>query len=693
MSDIGSNLLGDSSSPYLLQHKDNPVAWMEWGEAAFEAARSRNLPILLSVGYSTCHWCHVMAHESFEDDAIAAELNKRFVCVKVDREERPDVDAIYMKMLVASRGQGGWPLTAVLNHELKPFFLATYLPPQSRGRMPGVLDVAEQVSEMWNNERERVDTMASSFVDEFNKHQHKQAGSVMSDSGELLVSCVAELEKRYDKNFGGFGPKPKFPVPHVLSFLLRESVYTESSDARRMALVTLRSMAEGGIHDHVGGGYHRYSTDEKWLLPHFEKMLYDQAGIAQAFVEAYQAEGDPYYAHMVRDIIDYVDRELGHRDGAFYSAQDADSEGEEGKFYVWTIAELEQALGVEDGEFIASLFGFRDEGNFHDESTGELTGSNILHLALDEVSSTATLKIRSFDEFQERVRPLLDKLLMFRDGRIHPGLDDKIQTSWNGLMIGALANAASALENDSALSLARRAADFILKNLRDDAGALQHTWRAGVASVPAMLDDYAFLASGLIDLWQADGDLRWLKEAMALAETMVETFADKERGGFYQAEERDDLITRNKDVFDGAEPSGNAVAGMVLAKLGHLFQREEWTAAARSTIDAFAEDLKAAPSGHCASMNLVAFLEREKREIVLVEGKYFDGMLRVIDSGLMPGTLVVRKSNANADELAELMPWTKDMRADEGKTTAYVCSGFACSAPTSDPAAFADLLS
>ncbi|MHC4861286.1 MAG: thioredoxin domain-containing protein, partial [Planctomycetota bacterium] len=523
-----TNRLAKESSPYLLQHAHNPVDWYPWGEEAFEKARKEDKPVFLSIGYSTCHWCHVMERESFENEETAALLNEHFVAIKVDREERPDVDNVYMAAVQALSGHGGWPLSVFLTPEGKPFWGGTYFPPEDRFGRPGFKSVLVQIAGAWREKREEVLEGAerlTQFVADLNV---TVKGAALDE--KTLANGVDEFASRFDSRRGGFESAPKFPRTHSLSFLLRQHARTGDAQVLAMVEKTLAEMARGGIYDHVGGGFHRYSTDPLWLVPHFEKMLYDQALVARASLEAYQVTGKPVYADLARDVFRYVLRDMTDEKGGFYSAEDADSEGVEGKFYVWTRDEILEVLGEADGELFAKVYDVKADGNFREEASGEETGTNILHLErpLEETAGELGTDAAGL---AKRLAPMREKLFAVRERRIHPLKDDKILTDWNGLMIGTLAYAGRTLDEPRYTEAARKAADFLLTTMVSD-GRLLHRYRGGQASILAFLDDHAFLTLGLLDLYEATFEERWLAEAKRLAGETIRLFWDESAGGF-----------------------------------------------------------------------------------------------------------------------------------------------------------------
>ncbi|MEI6501705.1 MAG: thioredoxin domain-containing protein, partial [Armatimonadota bacterium] len=624
-----NRLLGEKS-PYLLQHAYNPVDWQPWGEAAFAEAMAEDKPIFLSIGYSTCHWCHVMAHKSFEDPEVARLMNRAFVCIKVDREERPDVDNVYMAVCQAMTGSGGWPLTIFMTPDKRPFHAATYIPRDARFGQIGMLELIPRVQEFWRDRRAEVLESAAQVVEVMQSRQRQQrpAAPAVGTHEALLSQAYEELSHRYDAQRGGFGRAPKFPTPHNLTFLLRHWKRTGEAQALAMVEKTLQAMRQGGVWDQVGMGLHRYSTDPRWLVPHFEKMLYDQALLALACLEAHQATGDEQYARTAREVFTYVLRDLTSPEGGFYSAEDADSDGVEGKFYVWTEEQLREVLPLELAEVVIHTYGVTRGGNFHDEVSGEATGANILHLS-EPVP----------EELRARLAAAGELLLPARGQRVRPGLDDKVLTDWNGLMIAALARGAQVLDEPQYLTAAARAADFLLAKLTTPQGRLLHRYREGEAAIPAYLDDFAFLTWGLIELYEADFDPRWLREALRLNDYMLEHFWDGANGGlFFSAEDHEQLMVRPKEVYDGAVPSGNSVAMLNLLRLSRLTGRSQLEAQAEQLANAFTDQLAQAPSMRTQMLCAVDYALGPAAEVVLV-GEGVEPMLRALRSSFQPNTV------------------------------------------------------
>ena len=670
-----ANRLIHATSPYLQQHADNPVDWQPWSEEAFAEAGQRDCPVLLSIGYSTCHWCHVMAHESFEDAEVAHVLNRHFVCIKLDREERPELDAIYMQAAQALTGSGGWPLNVLLTPDRRPFHAFTYLPKRSRFGRPGLIETAERIAELWTHERKRVERSAGELTDAvIGQSNWSLPGRA---DAQLADAAWGQLTRIFDAEYGGFGAAPKFPSPHQLLFLLRYGVLKEQSQAINMVVRTLDAMRKGGIHDQLGGGFHRYSTDAKWLVPHFEKMLYDQAMLLLAYSESWQVTHDDGFADTARGIADYLLRDMRDAGGAFYSAEDADSEGEEGKFYVWSEAEID-ALLDEDAAAFKRAFGILPEGNFHDEATGRRSGTNILHLA-----DTAAMPA-------ERLSMAKAKLLTARGKRVRPFRDDKILADWNGLAIAALAAAGRILDVPAYIEAAATAARFVLERLRDDSGALLHSCRQGKAGGRAQLDDYACMVWGLLELYGATFEPEWLQSALQLNGAMLARFAAEE-GGFYMAEASDELIVRPLTAFDGALPSGNSVAMHNLLRLARLTGDAAMESRAARLADRFAGLAGQVPVGLAHMLSALLVAAASGCEIVLSGDRQSAdaaAMLEVLREKFRP-TLSVVWREAVTEQLA---PFLRDLPEAGSRVTASICEDFQCHLPVVDAAGLAGQL-
>jgi uncharacterized protein YyaL (SSP411 family) len=680
------NRLAAEKSPYLLQHADNPVDWYPWGEEAFNKAREEDKPIFLSIGYATCHWCHVMEHESFEDPVVAALMNEAFINIKVDREERPDIDQVYMTVCQMLTGSGGWPLTIIMTPDKVPFFAGTYLPRQSRMGRIGMTELAPKVQEVWNSERDKVVASAEQISARLAVvSQPHAAGAV--DTG-LPDRAFRELVSRYDATNGGFGSAPKFPSPHNLIFLSRYSKLRNQSQAIRMVDHTLEAMRRGGIFDQVGFGFHRYSTDAEWLVPHFEKMLYDQAMLVLASTEAFLAGGNPIHLKIVDEIVTYVLRDMTSPKGGFYSAEDADSDGEEGLFYIWTIGELEEVLGEEDAAFAAAIWKASKDGNFADEASGAITGANILHRSTGNGAAAKNIGMKTA-EFEARLESVRLRLFDNREERIHPLKDDKILADWNGLMVAALARAGRVFGDEKYIDAAARSAGFVLESM-DRKGRLQHRWRDGELTIPAFLDDHVFVIWALLELYDATLDSAHLANAIELQKRTDELFWDDDNGGFYfSPDDGEKLLVRQKEVYDGAIPSGNSVAARNLLQLARLTGRSEYSSRADAIFAAFAADTARGASAHSHMADAVLFASAPSLEIVIAGragGDDTNALIAQVRSTYLPQavTLLVEPGSAG-DIIRKIAPFTEGHVEVEGRAAAYVCRDYACKMPTTDP--------
>jgi uncharacterized protein YyaL (SSP411 family) len=696
-SETGSrrNRLAAEKSPYLLQHADNPVDWYPWGDEAFEKARAEDKPIFLSIGYATCHWCHVMEHESFEDPIVAALMNEAFVNIKVDREERPDIDQVYMTVCQMLTGGGGWPLTIIMTPDKEPFFAGTYIPKQTRYGRVGMMELVPRVQQMWQSERAKVLQSAQQILGHLeNATRGQTPGAIAATS--LVETAYRQLRNRYDEREGGFGDHPKFPSPHNLVFLLRYWQHTGEEQALAMVEHTLRAMRLGGIYDHVGFGFHRYSTDSEWLLPHFEKMLYDQAMQVLAFTEAYLATGKPEYERTVREVLGYVLRDMTSGQGGFYSAEDADSEGEEGKFYLWSIDQVREVLDEAEADFVIDIFNLDSEGNYLDESTRRPTGLNIPHLQESHAEAAQRLEMEPA-EFESLLESVRKELFIAREKRIHPLKDDKILTDWNGLMAAAMVRAGRVFGDDAYLAAADRAVDSVWTTMRTEDGLLMHRYRDGSVSVPAFLDDYAFLTWACLELYGATTDPRHLSRAIDLQEETLERFWDDDHGGFYfTSDDAEPLLVRQKEVYDGAMPSGNSVAMANLVRLSRLTGRTVFADRADATAAAFSADLARAPSAHTHLMAALQAASGSSLEVVIAgEPGAPDtaALLEVVRSRYLPQAVVLVVPDDKAgDQIRQLAPFTENYSSIDGKAAAYVCRDFQCKLPTTNPAKLAELL-
>ncbi|MDD5556658.1 MAG: thioredoxin domain-containing protein [bacterium] len=685
MERAGTNRLAAEKSPYLLQHASNPVDWYPWGDEAFEAARRERKPLFISIGYSTCHWCHVMERESFSDAEVAAALRDGFIAVKVDREERPDVDRVYMEACLAMTGGGGWPLTVLATPSGEPFFAGTYFPKRSRRGLPGLLDLLAAARDRWREDPAAIERAAAGILARLRETAARPAPGD-PPGRETADRAAGELRSRFDRAHGGFGGAPKFPSAHLLTFLLRHARAAPADDG--MVRTTLDAMARGGIFDQLGFGFHRYATDERWLVPHFEKMLYDQAMLAIAYTEARQATGDPAWEAVARRTIEYVRRDMTAPGGAFFSAEDADSEGEEGRFYVWTPAEIEEVLGVERGRLASRFFGVTPAGNFEG-------GRSVLHVPVppDEFARREGIDRAALDRTIEECRRLL---LAARGRRVRPHRDDKILADWNGLMIAALAKAAASFDEPAYAEAAARAARFILDRMRAADGTLLHRYRDGEAAIPGFLDDHAFLAWGLLELYGATFRPEWLREALDLADRMRRRFRAPGGGLAFTAAGAEPLILRPADAHDGAHPSGQSVAAAVLFRLGRMTGREELEEAAADCLRALSGAATASPAGHAHLMSAVLDALRPGPEIVIAgDPRRADTgrLVRAARAPFMPGAAILLHPGGRAGaELERLAPFVKGMGTVDGAAAAYVCEAYACALPVTDADALARML-
>ena len=677
-----TNRLAQETSPYLLQHAHNPVDWYAWGEEAFIRARQENKPILLSVGYSACHWCHVMERESFENDFIAQMMNAHFVCIKVDREERPDVDSIYMSAVQLMAGQGGWPMTVFLTPDGKPFYGGTYFPPVDMYGRPGFPRILESIAAAWASERIGIEAQGDTIL------QHLDKGNDLTRDlpDTLLTPAVLEnayntLSQSFDRTYGGFGTAPKFPQPCNLDFLLRFHARTGRQEPLAFVEKTLQKMAIGGMYDQLGGGFHRYSTDQTWLVPHFEKMLYDNAQLARTYAHAWQATGKAFYKGVAEETLEYVLREMTSAAGGFYSAQDADSEGEEGKFFVWTPDEVKAVLGERDAEVFGAFYDVTPSGNWE--------GNSILHVVMDarDVAQQFGLSVGQAAEILDGGRA---KLLEARSQRVKPGLDDKILTAWNGLMLAAFAEVGAILARQDFIDAAVKNADFVLTHLaqKQENGDLRllRTYRNGQAKFNAYLEDYAFYADGLLHLYQATFDARWLRTAHELMDTMLRLFHDDQHGGFFgTSRDHETLIQRPKDVDDNATPSGNSVAVEALLKLAVLTGEEKYRQEAARVLRKLGPVVEKHPYGFARLLGALDFYLSSPKEIALVgdlNSAVGQALLKTVYAAYLPNKIVVAGSGREEDADVPLL---QNRPLVSGQPTAYVCENFTCKAPVTTP--------
>ena len=679
-----NHLLGETS-PYLLQHAHNPVDWYPWGPTALDRAKRENKPIFLSIGYSACHWCHVMERESFEDPETAKILNRHFIAIKIDREEHPDLDEIYMTAVQIMTGRGGWPLSVFLTPDLKPFVGGTYFPPEEAHGMPGFKTVLRRVAEAWQKQPDDLANAAERLVEVIRANAVPEPSRSGVPDASVLAHAANALRGQFDSRWGGFGGAPKFPPSGALAVLLRQSSHTDEEHLIEMVTVTLDRMAHGGMYDQLGGGFHRYSVDAQWLVPHFEKMLYDNALLSRVYLEAWQATGKELYRRVAAETLDYVLREMTDSRGGFHSAEDADSEGEEGKFYVWKEAEIKAVLGEEDAALFGRHYGVSEEGNFE--------GRNILHIPRDGPAQV---------QATDRLKPLREKLLAARNHRVRPGKDDKVLAAWNGMMISALARGYQVLGDRRYLQAAQRAADFVTTRMIRD-GVLMRTYRGvggpddrGASKLPGYLNDYAEMAGGLIDLYEASFDRRWLQAADELAGRMVADFWDQENGGFYQTSAaHKNLLVRTKPFHDGAVPAGNATATLVLLRLSRLLDNRDYGSKAERILKSIGDSIRSQPQAHLNLLCALDFHLHPVAEIAIAgHPDHADtvAMLEVIHGGFLPNKVLALAEPGSVDAGAGLIPLLKGKKIIAGKATAYVCENFACKRPVNDPADLEEML-
>ena len=702
-----TNRLAKEKSPYLLQHQHNPVDWFPWGEEAFEKARKENKPIFLSIGYSTCHWCHVMAHESFEDAATAALMNEHFVCVKVDREERPDVDKVYMTFVQATTGSGGWPMSVFLTPDRRPFIGGTYYPPEDRGGRPGFRTVLARIADGWAKDRAGIVQHGEEVAKQLAEYASSSEAKAEAPSRASLAKGLAQLTQRFDAVEGGFGSAPKFPQPSMVNFLLRMAISphcTEREQAQKMALFTLEKMAAGGVHDHLGGGFHRYSVDKFWHIPHFEKMLYDQAQLARAYVDAFALTHDPRWEAVARDILDYVLRDMVDAEGGFHSAEDADSLLEQGKsehgegaFYVWTKAELDAALG-ESAPLFHRFYGVEEKGNAPagSDPLGEFTGKNTLIQRLT-IAEAATLFKKTEAEITATLTAARTTLLALRAKRPRPHLDDKVIVAWNGMMLTALARAAQVLDEPRYLAAAQRSAHFLHTRLVSKDGALLRSFRHEPSSIAAFADDYAALITGLLDLYQADFDTQWLQWALALQGKMDALFADTTHGGYYSTvADAPDILFRAKEDYDGAEPAPGSLAAMNLLRLAAITGDKALRERADKTLRAASDQIAQMPSAITQMLCALDASLAKGRQIIIAGAPGADdtkALLREIHAIFAPDQILLLADGATGQAwLSEKLEFLKTVHPIAGKAAAYVCENYVCQAPLTDPAQLRELL-
>ncbi len=679
----GHNRLFAEKSPYLLQHAGNPVNWYPWGEEAFEKARREHKPVFLSIGYSTCHWCHVMARESFEDREVARAMNEVFVSVKVDREERPDIDAVYMTVCQLMTGSGGWPLTIVMTPEKEPFFAGTFFPKESMYGRIGVRQLVGEISRVWKEQQGRIAAITQEVKKALVQLDEEDTGENAPDT-EPVEDGYRNIRQNFDRKNGGFGTAPKFPNPSHLFFLLRYWKWTGEKEALDIVVETLEAMRYGGIYDQIGFGFHRYSTDSHWLVPHFEKMLYDQALLLMTYTEAFQATGKKDFMRTSREIITYVLRDMTSAEGGFFSAEDADSEGEEGKYYLWTVEEIQNELGAREAEACVALYNLERAGNFHDEGAAQRNGKNIPHLKRGEAGDTASGSSAYLAWEQEE--SLREKLYAIRSRRVRPQRDEKILTDWNGLMIAALAKAARVFGDKSSLEAAQRAADMIVEKLISPDGRLMHMYKDGCMEVAATAGDYAFLVWGLFELYESSFHVRYLEKALELNKTFMNHFWDEQRGGFFMtADDAEELLIRSKDMYDGAIPSSSSVALYNILRLSLLTEDHVLQERARHSLSACYSHVKKTPAGYTFFLSAVLLSMDSGTEVVIVGERgdeETEKMVQALFSDFYPNIVVTfRNRGEELQPVDKLVPSIGEKNGTHGGATAYVCRDYRCLKP------------
>lgn len=676
------NRLAQEKSPYLRQHAQNPVDWYPWDEAAFEKAKAEDKPIFLSIGYATCHWCHVMAHESFEDEQVASLMNDTFVNIKVDREERPDIDNTYMTICQMLTGQGGWPLTIVMTPDKEPFYAATYLPKETMQNRMGMLDFIPSIQKAWETDRQNVLESVGKIKEGFSKTLDigRAKGSLPDD---LATDTYDELAERYDSKEGGFSSEPKFPSAHNLLFLLNYYQLTKEKNALEMVHHTLREMRLGGLWDHVGFGFHRYSTDHKWLLPHFEKMLYDQAMLLMAYAEGWKLTKDPLLKQTAYEIVEYVDSRLTSEEGAFYSAEDADSEGEEGKFYLWKTEEIDSILSEAKATLFKKLYNMEEEGNFRDEATQQKSGKNIPHLRqpIDEIAENYDI---SGEKLTSKVDPILQELKKERENRIPPLLDDKILTDWNGLMMAALARAGTIFQEDSFIQKAENVWKVLKFYNVTEESKLRHRFKDGSSEIEGMADDYAFVIWGLIELYEATFKPFYLKTAIELQKRFDKDFLDYEFGGYYfTGSHSEKLLGRQKEIYDGALPSSNSVAALNLLRLSRYTGTEIYESHLSKLYRSFSKQIKESPAGYTFAVYAYQISKSKLAEIIITTPKdnsTLEKSLEISRENVPKGSAIIVKTPARAMQLQEICPFTENYKVKD-LLMIYVCENFQCHEP------------
>lgn len=682
-----SNRLIHEKSPYLLQHSNNPVNWFPWSEEAFEKAKNEGKPIFLSIGYSTCHWCHVMENESFNDNDVATLLNDSFICIKVDREERPDIDSTYMKVCQMITGSGGWPLTIIMDAEKIPFFAGTYIPKNNRFGSIGLMELIPKIKFLWENQRTKVYETGKEIINSLNlnyNYSNKTSDNIFNK--KFLDAVFQNLESDFDYDNGGFGSAPKFPTPQNLIYLLRYYKRTENEKALFMVEKTLDEIYKGGIYDHIGFGFHRYSTDSNWLLPHFEKMLYDQALISLAYIEAYQVTKKKKYKKIIKEIFHYITRDMISPEKAFFSAEDADSEGEEGKFYLWEKDEILKILNKNEKEISIDIFNIESEGNFIDPFIGGKNGKNIIHLkkSIEEYSQLYNV---DKEDLAKQIHVIREKLFNEREKRPKPLKDDKILTDWNGLMIAALAKGSSALDEIEFAEISKNAADFILSKMIDENGKLYHRYRNGERKIPGFLNDYAFFIWGLIELYKSTFDVKYLNNAINLSNKMIDEFWDSENGGFYQtSKSSEEILVKNKEIYDGAIPSGNSIAVLDLFILGRIMSNTKFLEISNLVFKTFSNSISSHPTGYVYMYIALDLAINDFYEIVIVgdlDDKDTKIIINEINNEYFPNSITINKPKNLTDfEISKLPDFVQKMKSIDDKPTVYICKNYVCELPT-----------
>ncbi|MEZ0537930.1 thioredoxin domain-containing protein [Caldicellulosiruptoraceae bacterium PP1] len=681
---LKANRLINEKSPYLLQHAYNPVDWYPWCEEAFNTAKIENKPVFLSIGYSTCHWCHVMAHESFEDDEVARLMNDTFINIKVDREERPDIDAIYMNVCQLLTGSGGWPLTIIMTPDKQPFYAATYIPKNSRYGRIGMLELIPLIKEIWEKRYDEIQKITQQLHSSLRNITIESNGTKMNT--DVIDEAYSQFRHIYDNENGGFGSAPKFPSPHNFMFLLRYWKRTKNKDVLNMVVQSLDKMSSGGIFDHVGYGFHRYSTDKYWKVPHFEKMLYDQALLTIAYTECYLETKNKKYENVVNKTIQYVLRNLTSENGGFFSAEDADSEGKEGKFYLWSYEELENVLDQDEFNIFTKVFNIKHEGNFLEEATGRETGANILYLKKPLVELQNDFDILNLED---KIEEILKKLFLVREKRQKPFLDDKILVDWNGLMIAALSKAYKAFENNEYIIAAKKACEFILDSLMQN-NRLYHMYKDGEWRILAYLDDYAFMIWGLLELYEATFEINYLEAALKLNDDVFKYFSDDKKGGFYFTPyDNEQLLIRNKEIYDGAIPSGNSVMAMNLLKLSRITGNISFEEKAHEFYVSFSKAVKEHPIGYSYLLCSVDYALTCNFEIVIVgnpDSEETKQIIKILRNEFLPNKVILFKptNEKEAHKLHKIAEYTKYQDIVNNKTTVYICKDFVCNKPIND---------